>query len=269
MARTRSSACRESKVETPAAGSHQSHELRLSSDGTLFDLFDYTVGAYYGKTTSRTINENLNQFLLPGAFGSPLGLTATTALGLPPSNRSPFTYNPQYAMGFTNIVPQKQVEKAIFANVMFHLGENTEISAGARQIWKKKDSEVAPVLSNGASAIRNPNATALNPFAPCPATLSGPGAIGNVINGRVIGQTYPGTCDVEVTPGNGALAVVISPNSAFHPEVRSLCLFPLDFPQIHAGPDGLCELRHIVAAGPRARYRGPRLCRPTHQDWPE
>jgi iron complex outermembrane recepter protein len=185
----------------------RSHELRLSSDERLFGMLDYTVGAYYGKTQSKTINENLNQFLLPGAFGSPLGLSATNALGLTPSILTPFTYNAQYTMGFTNIVPQKQVEKAIFANIMLHLGEKTEISAGGRQIWRMKDAEVAPVATNGVTAIRNPNATPQNPFAACPATLSGPGFVGNVINGTVIGQTYPGTCDVVVTPGNGALTI--------------------------------------------------------------
>ena len=181
----------------------RSHELRLASEERIAGLFDYTVGAFYGKAFGTTFNENVNQFVLNGAFGSPLGASAPTG----PGTLSPLTYDPRYTAGFTNISPRKEVEKGLFANLMLHLGERTELSAGGRQIRKRTVREVAPVGVSGIAALRNPNATAANPFAPCPTVLSGPTGLGNVINGTVVGQTYPGTCDVAVSPGNGAPAV--------------------------------------------------------------
>jgi iron complex outermembrane receptor protein len=172
------------------------HEIRLSSDERLFNMLDYTIGAFYGKEKQSIFHENANQFVLRGAFGSPLGTSAPGGPGL----LSPFTYDPRYAVGFFFHMPdQKEIEKALFANLTLHLGDSTELSGGVRQIWKDSSRSISPFSADGLAAVQNPNG-----LGPCPATVSGNTGLGLITNGTVVGSTYAGTCDVIVTLGNGA-----------------------------------------------------------------
>jgi outer membrane receptor protein involved in Fe transport len=185
-----------------------SHELRLSSDERLFGMLDYVIGGYYGRDDrQKTFQQGLTIF--NGTFGSPLGTgspAGPSAAGL----LSPYTYNPKYSTVTLTSIPSLEIEKSIFANLNLHIGENTEFSAGGRQIWKDLGrGRISMFPNSGLAAIANPNG-----FGACPAGISaGAGATGSAAvaynpanptgGGQVVGSTYAGTCDVVLVAGNG------------------------------------------------------------------
>jgi len=94
----------------------KAHELRLSSQERLFGMFDYIVGGFYQKLNSPT--------------------TSNIAILGPTS----VTYSPLVRFN-------ESVEKSFFGNVTLHLGDKTELAAGARRINYEQHSGV---LRNGA-----------------------------------------------------------------------------------------------------------------------
>ncbi|MFT4026573.1 MAG: TonB-dependent receptor [Novosphingobium sp.] len=192
-----------------------SHELRLSSEEPLFDgLLDYTVGGFYLKLSGLSASEQRNAILMQGAFGSPLGAGTLPGGGTAPGTLSPFTYDRRYVVGFLINTPRKDIEKSIFGSISLHLGENTEFTAGARQIWRSATKQVDIVAEPGLAAILNPNGLGACPAQITSGTfLTGGGTVtGSVANPiPVVGQTYAGTCDIPVTLGYGAPATVVRP----------------------------------------------------------
>jgi iron complex outermembrane receptor protein len=170
------------------------HELRLSSAERLFGMLDYTVGGYYGKTWGPT---NFSTFSLwAGAFGSPLGASAVGGPGI----LSPTTFDVRYGLVSNQFSPRKLIVKAFFGNVIGHLfNVKLELEGGVRQIWYSQERSSLTTFRQGLIAVRNPNG-----LGACPATLSGVNNANiNFINAAVVGSTYPGTCDVQMTLGNG------------------------------------------------------------------
>jgi len=102
--------------------SSQEHELRIMSADRILGLFDYTVGARY--TRQIGLPGTTQQFagFLPGAFG--FGAAA-----------NPSIYNPTFAEGLNfEGTPPSAYERSVFCNGTVHLGDKTELSAGARWI---------------------------------------------------------------------------------------------------------------------------------------
>jgi iron complex outermembrane receptor protein len=190
---------RERKVTraTHAIEKRLSHELRLSSDERIGGFLDYTVGGFYQKVWGPSASEGANTLTMPGAFGSPLGANAPGGPGL----LSPFTYDPKYVVGFDNQTQRKTLEKALFANVMVHIGSKTEFSAGGRKIWETLVKSVNPVSVDGFAAVRNPLG-----LGACPTTAFSAFTGLGVATGIASTSTYPGTCDMPVSLGNGAPA---------------------------------------------------------------
>lgn len=193
-----------------AIDKRKSHELRLSSDERLADIFDYTVGGYYAQDKGSTFNTViLNQFA--GQFGSPLGTGVAGGPGL----LSPYTYDPKYESHLIISGPRKAVEKAIFGDVMAHIGNKIELEGGIRRIWFDYTKSVTPFATPAQLAVRNTNATLINPNAACPATFSqGVGPLGvPIVNAPLVGSTYPGTCDYQlsVSPTGGILPLGVTP----------------------------------------------------------
>jgi iron complex outermembrane receptor protein len=105
-----------------------SHELRLASEERLFDRFDYTVGAFHYKQTSPS--DLTNQTLIGTAVPFPF----------PPFNIPavpPYTVIP-IAVADTPISRDGTIdETSFFANLTWHITDNTEVSGGVRYlIWK-------------------------------------------------------------------------------------------------------------------------------------
>lgn len=188
-----------------------SSELRLSSEEPLFGgLLDYTVGAFYLKLFGSSASGNKNAVLMQGAFGSPLGAGALTGGGTAQGTLSPYTYDSRYAVGYKIVTPRNDIEKSIFASFSLHLDENTEFTAGGRQIFRQAAKQVIVNSEPGLAAVVNPNG-----LASCPGTISSGTLLtgGGSINAAttpvpVVGQTYAGTCDVAVTLGLGAPATL-------------------------------------------------------------
>lgn len=98
-----------------------SHELRLASEERLAGVFDYTIGAFYSD------------------FSSPSDLNNPTLVAL---RTGPFTLRNLQVIG-TPINRRNTLEEAsVFANLTYHLGEKTELSAGARYIDFKSESRL-------------------------------------------------------------------------------------------------------------------------------
>jgi iron complex outermembrane receptor protein len=90
-----------------------SHEIRLQNEDRLFGMLDYVVGYYNTKQLS------------------PTNLTQETPIVFPP-----FVFGG--ALAATNITPIETTgntsESSYFGNLTLHLGDNTEISGGLRQV---------------------------------------------------------------------------------------------------------------------------------------
>lgn len=95
-----------------AEAEQRTHELRLASEERLGGVFDYTVGAFYSD------------------FSSPSDLTNRTLVAFPTGGRLNVVQ-----VAPTLINRRSTLEEAsVFANLTYHLGESTELSAGARYI---------------------------------------------------------------------------------------------------------------------------------------
>jgi iron complex outermembrane receptor protein len=102
--------------------SSQEHELRIMSEDRILGLFDYTVGARYTRQIGLPASTQQFAGFLPGAFG--FGAAA-----------NPSVYNSTFAedLNFGGS-PPSAYERSVFCNGTVHLGEKTELSAGARWI---------------------------------------------------------------------------------------------------------------------------------------
>jgi iron complex outermembrane receptor protein len=118
--------------ETLALSTSQSHEIRLQNEDRIAGMFDYVVGYFYNKLDS-----------LP-----------TTGNGTILTNNTIVTA-PSFRLVQTQIRQGSgTVEKSYFANLTAHLGENTEISGGARHISYNMEQMLA--INGVANPAANP-----------------------------------------------------------------------------------------------------------------
>lgn len=103
-----------------------SHELRLSSDESMFDFIDYTVGVFY---LDEKINNSVNngKSFRAGAFGSPLGAP------------SPYAPNLDYSTTSFADIESEVEELSYFGTLTFHLTDSTELAVGFRQLNAEKE----------------------------------------------------------------------------------------------------------------------------------
>ena len=103
--------------------------------------------------------------------------------------------------------PRTAIEKAIFADVMAHIGNKIELEGGARRIWFDYTKSVTPSVDSVVSAFANPAG-----LGACAPTRNGSSALGlPFTNAPLVGSTYPGTCDYLLTPGNGIAPLGVTP----------------------------------------------------------
>jgi len=137
------------------------HELRVESVGGTF--IDYTAGLWYQHTYTGTLVAQPNE--LGGAFGNPSA----------PSPSGPVNSN--YVLGFTGSLPTNAVNKAIFANTIFHFSTGTDLSLGVRYL--KNDSERSQTLNLSSALVALPFPCAFVP-------------------GGVASPYGPGACDIPI-----------------------------------------------------------------------
>lgn len=128
---------------TPREVKTWSHELRLSSEERLFDIFDYTIGAFYNEIDAPTL------LYTPNAV-----LTAPV---------------PAILVG-KSLRAKKDEETSFFGNLTAHLGEATEISGGVRRIHYETDAGLCSFPSPTPGGFRFTTPFAGPPFettAPC------------------------------------------------------------------------------------------------------
>jgi iron complex outermembrane recepter protein len=89
-----------------------SHELRLQSEERVFDIFDYVVGYYHTKQSAPTTLTLETPVLLPAFLGGGVATIQPTLISTSGVN----------------------TETAFFGNLTAHIGQNTEISGGLRQL---------------------------------------------------------------------------------------------------------------------------------------
>lgn len=133
-----------------------SHEIRLSSDERVLDIFDYTVGGFYSSSRSVTSVSAPASFLA-GAFGRP---------GTPAQVAQPLD---RYSLKTAINVRGKTSERSVFGNVAAHITDSTELSVGGRYIDYRRRDAFTLALQPGFFALRNPTlAVPGGPF-PCAA----------------------------------------------------------------------------------------------------
>jgi iron complex outermembrane receptor protein len=128
------------------------HEIRVASDPNPDRFFDYTVGGFYSwfQPNGHIINPGP---LLPGAFGTTPGVTNLAA------------FNPAFQIPIFIDIPSQRQETSLFGNLTLHLGQNTELSGGVRQIWSINKNATTITTGNGLislPAIGAPAATPCN-----------------------------------------------------------------------------------------------------------
>jgi iron complex outermembrane recepter protein len=115
--------------------SSQGHELRIMSDDRIWGLFDYTVGVRYTRQIGLPASSQQFAGFLPGAFG--FGAAA-----------NPSVYNSAFAEDlYFGGTPPSAYERSVFWNGTIHLGDKTELSAGARWIDYDYASQSSTTLS--------------------------------------------------------------------------------------------------------------------------
>ena len=146
----------------------ETHELRLMSEERVLGYFDYSAGVFYSKIFNHA---NLTQAasFLTGSFGSPFGLP------------DPAAYNPKYTLPVHIDSPGTDSERSVFVSGTAHLGDRTELSAGAR--WIDYQNNDMTTLSLEPALIALPGQVIGLP-AGVPCSAAG------------FGSTYPGTCDL-------------------------------------------------------------------------
>lgn len=107
----------------------QTHELRLSSEERLFGMVDYVVGGFIQKLTPWT------------------DLVAIGSTNVNPATKTLVSFSPQpiNRRGRT-------LEKAVFGNLTVHFGEQTELSAGARHINYRTNTNYATAANPNPSS---------------------------------------------------------------------------------------------------------------------
>ncbi|CAN7253102.1 TonB-dependent receptor [Phenylobacterium sp. LjRoot219] len=141
-----------------------SHEIRLSSEAAPGRFLDYTVGGFYQWIATDT--DIVQPRLFSGFFGDP-------------RTPSPFTANPRFVSPLNIFSPVRSQEISLFGSLTAHFGENTEFTAGGRQIF--------------ARVVRTSTNTFLpGGFTAVPATALG-GSCG------ALASSYPGYCDQPVS----------------------------------------------------------------------
>lgn len=123
------------------------HELRLQNEDRIGGVLDYVVGAFTSSAGPGTLLVNGTA---GGYRATPFSSTVPVTGGVPTSPigvgtaagpNGPFTtYRLDYLAFSSTYRPRYEKESSIFANLTYHLGENTEISGGLRHIWWKGDS---------------------------------------------------------------------------------------------------------------------------------
>lgn len=153
--------------DTVTPGWGTTHELRLSSGERIGGIFDYVIGAYYDKEVSHPTVATNGSFLA-GAFGPPGQLGVVQA----PLQR--------YTIASFTAIDPEAVEKSVFGSITAHIGENTELSAGARYINFSRHDRYKVTASSAFIAL-NP---AQVPAFQCP-----------FVPGGQLSPVYPGVCD--------------------------------------------------------------------------
>lgn len=100
---------------THAPQERTSHEIRLASDPAPGRFLDYTVGAFYQWISNPVVADQPTA--LPGFFGSTLG-----------------TVNEDLQGNIHILSPSSTEETSVFGSVTAHFGDDTELTAGGRQI---------------------------------------------------------------------------------------------------------------------------------------
>lgn len=119
---------------TTTLAPQETHEVRLSSDERLFGLFDYVLGGMINKSSSEVVLRTGTPLInVPVSFDN-----GATFVGFLPT-----LVNDSLVLRDGNTL-----ERSLFGNVTFHLGEKTEISAGARYIHFR-DSSTLAITTNG------------------------------------------------------------------------------------------------------------------------
>ncbi|MCB2074386.1 MAG: TonB-dependent receptor [Novosphingobium sp.] len=153
-----------------------SHELRLSSEERILNIFDYTIGAFYDKQKGTSIVVGPASFL-PGAFGRP----GTAPVKMAPLDR--------YFLKTSIDISPTSVEKSLFGNITAHITEATELSVGGRYIDFKRHDRFTLGLQPGFVAIQNPTLAAPGGPFPC-------AAIGLTASPVYTGS--PSVCEVSI-----------------------------------------------------------------------
>ena len=156
-------------VTTTTGSDYWTHELRIESETRVAGLMDYIVGAFHARQNTVVASQRGATFG-PGAFGSPLG--APSLLDAVIQRYSVATMISRW---------RDQTESSLFGNLTVHLGEQAELSAGARFIVARRNT--ATGFLRGAGGYR------LVPVA----------------DGACLGQPvslyYPDFCDIPVPAG--------------------------------------------------------------------
>ncbi|HMN46025.1 MAG TPA: TonB-dependent receptor [Povalibacter sp.] len=113
----------------------KAHELRLASEERLAGRFDYTVGAYYQEFSSPS---DLTNYTL---FAIPVGPYTLMPVSVPPNPTLP-PGAPGGLLGTPISRRSSTEETSVFANLTWHLTDQTEISGGARYIIFKSESSL-------------------------------------------------------------------------------------------------------------------------------
>jgi iron complex outermembrane recepter protein len=167
--------------------SEQSQEIRISSQPDAHHLFDYTAGVYY-RTNDQFGTSNFAPVPLPGAFGAPNGPQTAAA------------FNPRYFITGQADVPFNYEELSFFENGTVHLGENTEITGGLREVSSKFSGSSLITTTPAFEAIFLPGFSC--------ASL-GHGAVTSI---------YPGSCDFPAPTTN----IPASDSATSHPLLYSV-----------------------------------------------
>lgn len=142
------------------------HELRFESTGA-DNFIDYTAGLWYQHAyTGTLLNQNTE---LPGAFGSPAA----------PSNSGPVNSN--YVLNVQGSFPTDSLNRAIFANTVFHFSSRTDLSLGVRYLRDEMERNQTLNVSSGLIAAQ----AFVGQFPGFCAVIGSP-------------ETYPGYCDFPI-----------------------------------------------------------------------
>jgi iron complex outermembrane receptor protein len=104
---------------TTTLAPQETHEVRLSSDERLFGIFDYVLGGMINKSSSEVVLR-----------------TGTPLINVPvPDGQGGFAaFLPTFVQNSLVLRNGNTLERSLFGNVTVHIGEQTEISGGARYI---------------------------------------------------------------------------------------------------------------------------------------